>query len=94
MNEVDLPGYADCFADPGPLSTDAAIHTKGIHYACPDQCLPRGRADAALDAAFEAADALGESRAYDEVFAEQVRTAMHLTENASRSQSPGSEPPR
>ncbi|WP_280455705.1 hypothetical protein [Nocardia brasiliensis] len=93
MNASTLPGV-DCFADPGALSGDAAVYTLAIHHACPSQCLPRVQAEAALDAEYETADARAQPSAYDEMFAEQVRTAMHLTENASRSQTPGLRPPR
>ncbi|WP_029899505.1 hypothetical protein [Nocardia brasiliensis] len=94
MNASTLPGYVDCFADPGALSGDAAVYALAIHHACPGQCLPRLRAETALDAEYETADALAQPSAYDEMFAEQVRTAMHLTENAIRSQTPGLRPSR
>lgn len=85
--------FSDCLDDPGELSGQEAIHAFSIHCVCAEGCLPRRRAEAAVDAEFVAEFPIW-TRQNDEHFAERVRVAAHLAARRQHQRTPGPRPPR
>ncbi|MEV4126112.1 hypothetical protein [Nocardia sp. NPDC049707] len=84
-----MTGFDDCHVDPGVLTSDDAVHAMSIHHSCPEQCWPRRRVDAALDAEYTAQAFPPRSSSHgDTHFAALVREAIRLAEKASRVRQP------